>query len=218
MSLSLKTATWLASVSFLGMPTVFQNFDKATPGMMPPGWSCMTNQGVPAKWEILKDTTAPSPPYVFAQISNQADTFRFPLAIMDKPVLQNGEISVRLKPVAGKEDQAGGLVWRFRDPNDYYVARINALENNIGIYHVEGGRWKPLRPRGAADGCIRHAVPSNTWSILKVVFKGPVFSVYFDHRRVFQVEDHSYQGAGKVGLWTKADSVTYFDDFRVAQK
>ena len=77
-----------------------------------------------------------------------------------------------------------------------------------------------MRPKGANSNgiTVRHHVPSNSWSILKVTFKGPVFSVYFNHRRIFQVEDRSYQGAGRVGLWTKADSVTYFDDFRVAQK
>lgn len=178
----------------------------------------MPNQGAAARWEIVKDSTAPSPPYVFAQMSGEGSNFRFPLAVLDQPLIQNGEVSVRLKPVAGREDQAGGLVWRFRDPSDYYVVRANALTNNIGIYRVEGGRWKPLQPKGSADGCVQHPVPLNSWSILKVVFKGPVFSVYFDHRRVFQVEDGSYLGAGKVGLWTKADSVTYFDDFRVAQK
>ena len=179
----------------------------------------MTNQGAAAKWEIRRDITAPSPPYVFAQVSADASSYRYPIAILDRPTLQNGEISVRLKPVAGREDQAGGLVWRFRDPNNYYVVRANALANNIAVYQVQDGHWRPLRPKGAAaDGYVRHAVPSNAWSILKVTFKGPVFSVYFDHRRVIQVEDRSYQGAGRVGLWTKADSVTYFDDFRVAQK
>jgi hypothetical protein len=179
----------------------------------------MTNQGTASKWAIVKDSTAPTPPYVFAQISNDADDTRFPVAILDKPVFQNGEISVRIKPVSGKTERAGGLVWRFRDPNHYYVVRANALENNVALYRVEAGQWKQLRPKGAVNvWSVRHPVPANSWSILKVAFKGPVFSVYFNHRRLFQVEDKSYQGAGKVGLWTKADSVTYFDDFRVAQK
>jgi hypothetical protein len=208
------------SIGLLGIPATVINFDKATPGTMPPGWSCMTNQGAASKWEILKDLTAPTPPYVFAQVSNDTSNWRFPVAILDQPVLQNGEISVRMKPVAGKEDQAGGIVWRFRDPNDYYVVRANALENNLAVYRVEGGHWKPLLSKGPhpAGGMVRHPVPANTWSILKVTFKGPVFSVYFNHRRLLQVEDRGYQGAGKVGLWTKSDSVTYFDDFRVAQK
>jgi hypothetical protein len=203
------------------MPTLVFNFDSATPGGMPSGWSStMTNTGEAPRWEVMKDATAPTPPYVFAQVSRDATDARFPLAILDKPYFQNGEISVRLKPVYGKEDQAGGLVWRYRDPSDYYLVRANALENNVVLYKVEHGKRTPLAPKGmpANAYAVKHPVPLNGWSILKVTFKGPVFSVYFNHRRLFQVEDRSFPGAGKVGLWTKADSVTYFDDFRVAQK
>ena len=180
----------------------------------------MTNQGAASRWAVVKDTTAPTPPYVFTQVSKDADHTRFPVAILDKPVFQNGEISVRIKPVSGKSEKMGGLVWRFRDPNHYYVVRANAVTNEIALYRVEGGNWKPLRPKGAVPDvwAVRHTVPANSWSILKVVFKGPVFSVYFNHRRLLQVEDKSYQGAGKVGLWSNAQSITYFDDFRVAQK
>jgi hypothetical protein len=207
------------SWGLLGMPTVIINFDKATPGETPPGWSCLTNHGTATKWAVVRDATAPTPPYVFAQISNNDNT-QFPVAILDKPVFPNGEISVRLKPVAGKTEQVGGLVWRFRDPNHYYLVRANARENTVALYRVEAGEWKPLRPKGAVPNvwAVKHTVPANSWSILKVVFRGPVFSIYFNHRRLFQVEDRSYQGAGKVGLWTRADSVTYFDDFRVVEK
>ena len=210
----------MSAAALLAAPTVVINFDKATPGQTPPGWSCLTNQGTASKWEVVRDSTAPTPPYVFTQISGNGDQTRLPVAILDQMVLQNGEISVRIKPVGGKAEQVGGLVWRFRDPNHYYVVRANARENSVSVYRVEGGEWKPLRPKGAVANmwAVRHAVPANSWSILKVVFKGPVFSVYFNHRRLFQAEDRWYEGAGKVGLWTKADSLTYFDDFRVAQK
>lgn len=220
MSVSLRAASWLASIGLLGVPTLVFNFDRAAPGTTPVGWSCVTNEGPAAKWEVFKDKTAPTPPYVFAPVSTEAGNWRFPVAILDKPIFQNGEISVRLKPVSGKEHQSGGLVFRFRDANDYYVVRASALENNLVVYKVDGGRWTPLRPKGApANGwAVHHPVPVNSWSILKVAFKGPVFSVYFNHRRLLQVEDRSYGGPGKVGLWTKGDSLTYFDDFRVAQK
>jgi len=219
-SLLLKSTAWLVSFGLMGVPPLVINFDKATPGSTPPGWSCVTNQGGPSRWEIVKDSTAPTPPYVLAQVPATADNNRFPVAILDNPVFPNGEVSVRLKPVAGKEEQAGGLVWRYRGPDDYYVVRANALENNVALYRVQNGTWTVLRPKGAFSNgwAVKHHVPVNTWSILKVTFRGPVFSVYFNHRRIFQVEDKSYQGAGKVGLWTKADSVTYFDDFRVSQK
>jgi hypothetical protein len=169
---------------------------------------------------VVKDSTAPTQPYVFAQVASDPKRTLFPVAILDKPVFQNGEISVRIKPVSGKEEQAGGLVWRFRDSGDYYVVRANALENNVALYRVQNGHWTALRPKGALSNgwSVKHRVPANTWSILKVTFKGPTFNVYFNHRRIFQAEDKTYEGPGKVGLWTKADSVTYFDDFRVAQK
>src|SRR5438309_6719068 len=107
----------------MGVPTVVINFDKATTGETPPGWSCMTNQGTASKWAIVKDSTAPTPPYVFAQISNDADDTRFPVAILDKHVFQNCEICVRIKPVSGNAERDGGLGWRFCDTNNYYVGR-----------------------------------------------------------------------------------------------
>ena len=218
----MKTVGWLASLGLLGISSTVFNFDSTAPGVMPPGWeAAMTNTGGPPKWEIRKDSTAPSPPYVFAQVSSDGSANgRSPLAILDKPVIQNGEVSVRMKPVSGREDQAGGLVWRYRGPNDYYLVRANALENNVVMYRVDGGKRTPLAPKGTPPNTygVKHRVPANAWSILKVTFKGPVYSVYFNHRRLFLVEDRGYQGSGKVGLWTKADSVTYFDDFRVSGK
>lgn len=217
----LKTVAWLASIGLLGFPAEIFNFDTAIPGKMPPGWfATMTDSGAPPRWQVVKDPTARSQPYVFAQVSADKSEKRSPLAILNRTPFQNGEISVRLKPISGTEDQAGGVVWRYRDENDYYLVRANALENNIGVYRVQKGRLIPLAAKGGARGSqgVKHNVPLNQWSVLKVVFKGPQFSVYFNHRRLLQVVDGAYTGAGKVGLWTKADSVTYFDDFRVVQK
>ena len=118
-------------------------------------------------------------------------------------------MSVRIKPVAGREDPGGGLVWRYRDENNYYVARTNSLANDVAVYKVENGKLMPILP-GA-----RHPIPANAWSILKVSVRGAKFQVYLDHRRVLQGQDSTFTGPGKVGLWTLADSVTYFDDFRV---
>ena len=126
--------------------------------------------------------------------------------------LRDGDVSVRIKPVAGREDQGGGLVWRYRDANNYYLARANALENSVALYKVENGRQLPLAPG------VKHDIPSNGWSILKVSVRGNRFQVYLDHRRILQGWDNTFAAAGKVGLWTVADSVTYFDDFRVYPK
>jgi hypothetical protein len=134
--------------------------------------------------------------------------------------VRDGDLSVKFKPVAGKEHRAGGLVWRYRDPNNYYLVRANALENNVALFKVENGKWLclPAKDVPAKTYGVQHPVPANQWSVLKVQFKGPMFSVYFNHRRLFQVVDSTFAQAGKVGLWTRADSITYFDDFRITGK
>jgi len=175
-------------------------------------------------WEVLKDPSAPSPPYVFAQRSGSGGgdeaADRYPLAILNKTEVKDGDLSVKVKPVSGKDGRAAGLVFRYRDPENYYLVRANALENSIVLYKVEDGKRTPLASKGSppASYGVKHPVPFNQWSVLKVQFRGPLFSVYFNHRRLFEVLDSTFRQSGKVGLWTKADSVTYFDDFRIAGK
>ncbi|HVN06865.1 MAG TPA: hypothetical protein VMT86_20745 [Bryobacteraceae bacterium] len=176
-----------------------------------------TTAGLP-NWEVRKDTSAPSPPYVFAEVSNHDSGSVCPLAILDKMSVKDGDLSVKVKPVGAHEERAGGLVWRYRDPNNYYLLRANALENTIMLYKVEDGRTTPLVSKGARAFGVKHPVPANQWSVLKVQFHGPLFSVYFNHRRVFEVLDSTFAKAGKVGLWAESGGVTYFDDFRIAGK
>jgi hypothetical protein len=188
-------------------------FDNDTVGKTPPGWTVtMTNSGGAPRWEVRLDRTSPTDPYVLAQVSDDATGNRCPLAIFDGLSLRDVDVSVRIKPVAGREDRAGGLVWRYRDPNNYYLARANALEKNVAIFRVQNGR--PTR----IAAFVQHDIPSNGWSILKVSVRGDRFQVYVNHRRLLQAEDRTFRGPGKVGLWTMGDSVTYFDDFRVYPK
>ena len=209
----MKTLSWLVSVGLIASSGRVINFDNAPLGMTPPGWTvAMTNHGGAPRWEIRKDTSAPTQPYVLAQVSSDPTGDRFPLAILDNMSLRDGDVSVRIKPVAGREDQGGGLVWRYRDANNYYLARANALEENVELYKVENGRRSPLAPG------VKHEIPANGWSVLKVSVRGNRFQVYLDHRRILQGWDNTFAAAGKVGLWTVADSVTYFDDFRVYPK
>jgi len=219
----MRTLGWLMSFALWGTATQTINFDSATLGSVPPGWTVSPNTGAPSNWEIRKDSSAPSPPYVFAQTSsyaagNAASDF-CPLAILNKTNVKDGDLSVKVKPVTGREHRAGGLVFRYRDPENYYVLRANALENSIVLYKVEDGKRMPLASRGDPRSYgVKHPVPFNEWSVLKVQFRGPLFSVYFNHRRLFEVLDSTFRKPGKVGLWTKADGVTYFDDFRIAAK
>ncbi|MGC9952208.1 MAG: hypothetical protein ABSF64_38185 [Bryobacteraceae bacterium] len=216
----MRTLGWLMSFALWGTVTQTINFDSAKLGSAPPGWTVTPNAGVPPNWEILKDPSAPSPPYVLAETSGNAAGGPCPLAILNKMEVKDGDLSVKVKPVAGKEERAGGLVFRYRDPDNYYVVRANALENSIMLFKVEDGKRTPLASRGAPPKSygVKHPVPVNQWSVLKVQFRGPLFSVYFNHRRLFEVLDSTFRQPGKVGLWTRADGVTYFDDFRIAAK
>jgi len=220
----MRTFGWLMSLALWGTVTQTINFDSAKPGSVPAGWTVTSNAGAAPLWEILKDPSAPSPPYVLAEISRyaagDAAGDRCPLAILNKTNVKDGDLSVQVKPVAGKEDRAGGLVFRYRDAENYYLVRANALENSIVLYKVEDGKRTPLASRDAPAKSfgVRHPVPLNQWSVLKVQFRGPLFSVYFNHRRLFEVLDSTFSQPGKVGLWTKADGITYFDDFRIAGK
>jgi hypothetical protein len=189
------------------------NFDTCPLGKTPPGWTvAMTDHGGPPRWEILKDQSAPTQPYVLAQVSSDPARTRLPLAIFDDVSLRDVDVSVRIKPVAGREDQGGGLVWRYRDENNYYLVRANALANNVAVFKVQNGR------RSQILSGVRHEIPMNGWTILKVSARGSKFQVYLDHRRIMEGFDNTFTGSGKVGLCTVADSVMYFDDFRVYPK
>src|SRR6266576_5632829 len=178
------------------------NFDNEKPGALPPHWvGTQTGRGT-AKWTIEKAEDAPSKPNVLKQ-SGEAT---YPVCIKDDAKLKDGFVEVKFKPVLGKEDQAGGVIWRCKDKDNYYVARANALEDNVTIYHtVKGKRTERKR--------TDMKVTTGEWHTLRVDFKGNHFTVSFDGKKAIEWDDETFKDAGKVGVWTKADSVTAFDDF-----
>ena len=152
-----------------------------------------------------KDDTAPSKPNVLKQ-SGQAT---YPVCIKDDTNLKDGFVEVKFKPISGKEDQAAGVVWRAKDANNYYVARANALEDNVTIYHtIDGRRTEKKR--------ARMNVATNQWHTLRVEFQANHFVVRLNGKEALTWDDETFKDAGKVGVWTKADSVTLFDDFSYA--
>src|SRR5450759_2697902 len=168
------------------------NFDKAAPGAAPPGWTvAMTHKGGAPKWEILKDESAPSQPNVLAQVSKDATDGRFPLAVYEKVSVKDGTLSVRFKTISGSADQEAGLVWRYKDPDNYYIVRANALEDNVVLYKVENGQRISLVPKGTPSKTygVKHLVPKQTWSTLSVAFQANLFTVSFDGQKLFDVED-----------------------------
>ena len=181
------------------------DFQKDKVGEAPAGFSFgKTGQGRPGKWVVAEDPTAPSRGRVLAQVDADGTDYRFPVAVADEPLLKDLLLQVRCKPVSGKVDQACGLVFRYRDENNYYVARANALEDNVRIYHVVDGRRRQFAGWNGK-------VPGQTWHTLAIQAQGNRFQVHFDGRPVIDAKDDTFKEAGKVGVWTKADSVTHFD-------
>ena len=210
----------LFALGLFGSVNNIVNFNNVQVGKIPPEWMIPATHGPTPHWEVRHDPTAPTPPNVLAQIANNPRDDEFSLAIFKVVSLRDGDLSVRLKPVSGHEDQGGGLVFRYQDERNYYLVRADSHNGEIGVYKVENGRCFPIRPRGAPGSAfaVKHTIPANTWNILKVSFRGSRFQVYVNHRRLLQAEDSSFSGPGKVGLATVADSITYFNDFRVYAK
>jgi hypothetical protein len=194
------------------------DFEKDRAGEAPAGFTfARTGPGEAPLWRVEEDPSAPSGKQVLVQRSADATRSRFPLAIYDAASLADAVISVRFKALSGSVDQAAGLVWRYRDPENYYVVRANALEGNVVLYKVERGKRSDLKPVDA--GLLAYgkkaAVRSGSWQELRVAVEGDLFRVSLDGAPLFDVRDATFAGPGKVGLWTKADSVTAFDDLRI---
>src|SRR6266581_4713335 len=193
----------LSAAMLVGIaPADTVNFDNLNTGAPPPGWTATKTGSGTAKWTVEKDDTAPSKPNVLKQ-SGQAT---YPVCIKDDTNLKDGFVEVKFKPISGKEDQAGGLIWRAKDSNNYYIARANALENNVTIYHTINGRRTEKKR-------TKTKVSSNQWHTLRVDFQANHFTVTYDGKKAIEWDDDKFKDAGRVGVWTKADSVTEFDDF-----
>jgi hypothetical protein len=191
------------------------DFENDSAGAAPKGWTLtMTGRGAP-KWTVERDATAPSR----GQVLQQSGSATFPLALKDGTSIKDGFVEVKFKPISGSEDRAGGIVWRARDANNYYVVRANALEDNVVLYKTVNGVRSSLNLVGQKGGYgVKTAVPANQWHTLRVEFAGARFNVVFNGKPLLAVEDATFPEAGMVGLWTKADSVTVFSDFTYGEQ
>jgi hypothetical protein len=187
------------------------NFDRDAVGKLPANFSsALTGHGTIGHWEAMKDDTAPSPPNALAQTSADATDYRFPLAIADDTSYKDFSLSVKFKTLSGKVDQGAGLVFRLRDKDNYYIVRANALENNFCLYHVIKGRR--VQFAGA-----NFKVTPYAWHAIKVEARGNEFKCFYDGQLKITAKDDTFKDAGKIGLWTKADSVIHFDDLTVEE-
>jgi hypothetical protein len=204
----MKTSTFLLVIAMTAnlAQAATENFDNVKPGGLPAGWVAgVTGKGEP-RWAVEGDGSAPSAPNVLKQSGKGT----FPWCVKKDAALADGFVEVRFKPLSGREDQAGGVVWRWKDGDHYYVARANALENNVSLYYTEKGKRNTIR-------YVNAPVAGNAWHTLRVEFGGKHIRVALDGKTYIELDDDHITGAGAVGVWTKADSVTIFDDFSYGQ-
>lgn len=188
-------------------------FGKDDVGKVPPGWkAAQTGKGAGSVWKVVADDTAPSKSgYALAQTAEGPNSL-FNLCVAEGPSLKDVEISVAFKAVRGKKDQGGGLVWRYRDANNYYLARMNPLEDNYRLYKVVAGKRMQLATKEDLK------VPANEWHTLKVKQTGDHIECFLDGKKQLEGKDDTFTRAGKVGVWTKADAQTYFDALKISGK
>lgn len=185
------------------------DFESDRVGKPPSSFSfSRTGSGRMGHWLVQAEKDATSGTKVLAQLDTDATSYRFPVAVADSVSLANLRLSVRCKSVSGKVDQACGLVFRYRDENNYYVARANALENNVRLYYVKDGKRQHF---AGWDGVVLAV----SWHTLAVEVRDDRFQIYWNTKMVIEARDRTFAESGRVGLWTKADSVTYFDDLAV---
>ena len=188
---------------------VHVDFEERPVGGLAPSFETgLTGKGGPVRWELLRDESAPNGPTVLAETSGDRTSDRFPLAILKGFEARDVEVKVRFRPVSGKVDQAAGLVVRLRDEDNYYIARANALEGNVRLYKVVDGKRRQFAG-------VDVEVPTGEWQELGLRAEGDRLTVSLDGRELFAATDRTFTEAGRVGLWTKADSLTHFDDLLV---
>jgi hypothetical protein len=216
----MRMAILLVACIVVGMTLVVHgatrkvDFSDDVVGQAPKGFEFghTAKTGAPGKWVVQAEGTNK----YLAQIDPDSTRSRFPVAVLSDVTAADVDLSTRFKPVSGRVDQAAGLVWRFQNEDNYYLVRANALENNVVLYKVEKGKRTDLPVKGEGRTYGKKAqVPSGQWSTLRVVAAGARFEVFFNGSKLYEVEDTTFTQPGMIGLWTKADSVTQFDDVTI---
>lgn len=208
-------ALFVAQAGNVAAQTRSVDFEGETVGQPPAGFAFgyTAKTGAPGDWLVQEEDGS----RFLAQLEADRTRNRFPVAVISDVSATDVDLSVRFKPISGEVDKAAGLVWRYQDEDNYYIVRANANEDNVVLYKVEDGRRAdlPLKGEGRTYGASA-TVPAGEWSALRVVVTGNLFEVYYNDAKLYEVEDATFSGAGQVGVWTKADSITYFDDLTVA--
>ena len=178
-------------------------FNAGEVGRLPPGFTtALTGGGGPVAWVVRTDPPAPDGKPVLVQESADATSYRFPLCVYDAVIARDVAVEVKYQAVSGKVDEAGGIVLRYT-PENYYIARANALEDNVVLFKTVKGKRSTIQE-------VPVKVSAGQWHTLRFAAKGEHLTVGFDGRTVIETDDRTFTGPGQVGLWTKADSVSAF--------
>ncbi len=183
-------------------------FDKDEAGTIPGSFELKetAGRGTPAVWKVVADESAPSKPGAFGTVETKNRGRTYNVALVTGSSLKDVEISLKVKSVKGEEDQGGGPVWRAKDADNYYIARWNPLEDNFRIYYVKGGERDQI-------ASMKIKLDPSKWYDMKIIMKGKHIEGWLDGEKRLEVNDETFVEAGMVGLWTKADAETLFDDF-----
>jgi hypothetical protein len=194
------------------------DFEKADVSKTAPGFTAaLTGGGGNVSWIVQNDPSSPAGPKVLAQTSQDKTSKRYPVCVYDDFTAKDVDVSVQFKTISGEVDQAAGIVWRYKDKDNYYIVRANALEDNVVLYKTQNGVRTDLKLKGKDSGYgVKADVLNEKWNTLKISVVGNSFVVSLNNQALFEVLDDTFNEAGKVGLWTKADSVTHFDDLQIA--
>jgi hypothetical protein len=197
------------------------DFDKASINVAPPDWSfAQSHRGMPGRWVVHRDINAPSAPNVLAQLAADSVSNRHALALYDKGYCKNGDLSADMKIVSGRHTQTGGLVWRYQDPDNYYLLEVSADRDMIAVMRIQDGKPVPVARLGPGFRAqqVSHKIEPMDWNVLRVTFQNARMTVYFDHRKVMDADDTVFLKPGKTGVWTRGDTIAYFDNFRLDKK
>jgi hypothetical protein len=209
MGITVALAATVIAQSGTSAPLAEWTFDKDEGGKTPPAWRVAETKGSgkTGKWTVVADDTAPSKPNVL-KLDTQAEDSTFNLLIAEKSSFKDLDLRVMVKALSGNEDQGGGLIWRARDANNYYICRINPLEGNFRVYKVEDGKRSQLQSE-------KLETKTGQWYEVRAVMTGDHIECFVDGKPYLHAHDDTFKETGMVGLWTKADASSAFDNIAV---
>lgn len=207
----------------IGASAEVAKFDARGPESVPQGWKLVNARPVaPFRWEVQEDSkAAPFSGKVLVLTSHEKNRHVPSLAIFEKVDLRDGDVSLDFRLDPNKRTQAVGILFRYRDPKNYYLANASADASMVSLVRVQDGKTTPLTPVNASKlhlCLLPHRIDAQDWNLMRVKIRGPRIAVFLGHRKLMEAVDETFTGTGKTGIWSRGDTVAYFDHFRVDKK